>query len=185
MRALVRSAIAIGINKLEPSNLPRDYVRRMWPGDRDVPLILRAAISPARTADVPLAAVATAFLAALVPVSAGADLLKRGLSLNFDGVASISIPSLGVPAASFVAEDEAIPVQEAPGQPAKLTRHKLACICEATSEVPHDPNAEALIREILVASTGPALDRALLSNTPADDERPAGLFNRRYRPQAT
>src|SRR5262249_47048635 len=117
MRALVRSAIAIGINKLEPSNLPRDYVRRMWPGDRDVPLILRAAILPARTADVPLAAVATAFLAALVPVSAGADLLKRGLSLNFDGVASISIPSLGVPAASFVAEDEAIPVQEAPGQP--------------------------------------------------------------------
>jgi len=106
----------------------------MWPGDRDVPLILRAAISPARTADVPLAAVATAFLAALVPVSAGADLLKRGLSLNFDG---------GVPAASFVAEDEVIPVQEAPGQPAKLTRHKLACICEATSEVPRSQRRSA------------------------------------------
>jgi len=35
-----------------------------------------------------LAQIATAFLATLVPVSAGADLLARGIGLSFDGAAS-------------------------------------------------------------------------------------------------
>jgi hypothetical protein len=178
MRALSRAAVAIGINALNPSMLPGDYVRRMWPADRDLPMVLKAAISPATTASTPaLAAVAQAFLAALLPQSAGAGLLNRGLGIRFDGAASISVPGIALPVADFVAEGEAIPVTEAPTSAApRLERHKLACIAVATSEMLRSPAAEELIRAVLVEATGPALDRVLFSAGAAAPDRPAGLL---------
>ena len=140
--------------------------------------MLRAAVSPATIASSPaLAAFATAFLAALVPQSAGADLLRRGLSLEFGGNASIHVPSLSIPAADFVGEGEAIPVAEAPGTDVWLSPHKLAVIAIATSEMLRSASAEDLIRQVLVEATGPALDRALFSTVPAGPDRPAGLRN--------
>jgi len=142
-------------------------------------MVLRAAVSPATTASTPaLAAVATAFLAALTAQSAGADLLRRGLALRFDGAASISVPGIAVPSAAFVAEGDAIPTTEAPTSPgARLERHKLAVIASATSEMLRSPAAEELIKAVLIEATGPALDRALFSAAPAGPDRPAGLLN--------
>jgi hypothetical protein len=55
-----------------------------------------------------------AFLSALVPMSAGADLFGRSLSLSFGpGIAGISVPSLAIPSADFVKEGEAFPVVQA------------------------------------------------------------------------
>jgi hypothetical protein len=179
MRALARAAVALGLNALSPSTLPGEHVRRAWPGDRAVPLVLRAAVTPASIADAPgLVPTALAFLAALTPQSAGADLLNRGLALHFDGFAAITVPSLGVPTAERVAEGEAIPTTEAlPASDATLIRHKLAVIATATSEMLHNPNAEDLIRQMLIEATGPSLDRVLLSNAPASAAHPAGLLN--------
>ena len=61
-----------------------------------------------------LARIAVAYLEALVPVSAAADLLARGIGLNFDGAAQISVPGLSIPNADFVGESQPIPVQMAP-----------------------------------------------------------------------
>jgi hypothetical protein len=105
MRALTRATVALARNALNPSVLPNDYARQTWPGDRDVPLVLRAAVSPATTFDVSeLTYVAIAFLDALKPQSAGADLLSRGLSLQLNNAASITVPTIALPQADFVGE---------------------------------------------------------------------------------
>jgi hypothetical protein len=44
----------------------------------------------------PLAHVAVAFLETLVPQSAGADLLARGIGLNFDNAAQLNVPGIAV-----------------------------------------------------------------------------------------
>ena len=179
MRAVARIVAALGINAINPAKLPDETVARTWPTDRVAPLVLRAAMTPTTTVSAAaLAPVAQAFLAALVPQSAGADLLNRGLALRFDGVATINVPGLGVPTADFVAEGEAIPVVEAlPAPSARLTQHKIAVIATATREMLHNPAAEDLIRQILIETTGPALDRVLLSTAAATPDHPAGLLN--------
>jgi hypothetical protein len=177
MRSLARATIALGHNALSPSVLPGDFARQTWPSDRDLPIILRAAIAPASTANAPeLTYAAFALLAALVPQSAGADLLQRGLSLQFNGAASLSVPSLAVPAADFVGEGEPIPTTEAPTADVRLERHTIKVITSATSEMLRSANAEELVRQILVEATGPALDRALFSASAAAPDRPAGLL---------
>src|SRR5215471_13618436 len=113
MRAIARIVVAITQNAFHANSPAHDHVARTWPTDRTLPLVLRAAVTPATIADNPaLAPVAQAFLRALTGVSAGADLLNRGLALRFDGVASINVAGLGVPTADFVAEGDAIPTTE-------------------------------------------------------------------------
>jgi hypothetical protein len=179
MRAVARIVVALGRNALAANQPAHETVERTWPTDRVAPLVLRAAMTPTTTASAAaLAPIAQAFLAALTPMSAGADLLNRGLALRFDGVASINVPGLGVPTADFVAEGEAIPTTEAlPAPAARLTRHKIAVIATATREMLHNPAAEDLIRQILIETTGPALDRVLLSTSAASLDHPAGLLN--------
>jgi hypothetical protein len=176
MRSLSRATVAIALNANDPSCLPDDYVRRVWAGDHVLPLVLRAAVSPAMVANTPaLAPISSAFLSALVPQSAAAALIKQGFGLDFNGAASISVPGLSIPVANFVAEGQAIPAAEAPGTDTRLSPHKLAVIMTATSEMLRSPQAEDLVRQMLIEATGPALDAALLDTNPASDERPAGL----------
>src|SRR5262249_52937269 len=161
---------AIGRAKVERGVLrPGEFAARAWPGDRGVELILRAAVSPMTIASSePLATVGPAFLAALVPLSAGADLLERGIQLNFGGAASISVPNVGVPSADFVGEELAIPLQPATTFPGPtLTPHKLAVMTSLTGEMMRHSNAETLVRQALIESTGPAIDRQLFSTTAA------------------
>jgi hypothetical protein len=98
--------------------------------------------------------------------------------LRFDGGASINVPGLSIPSADFVAEGEAIPTTgPLPAPTARLTRHKIAIIASATAELLRNPAAEDIIRQILIESVGPALDRVLLSNAAASPDHPAGLLN--------
>jgi hypothetical protein len=114
----------------------------------------------------------------LVPTSAGADLLARGIGLNFDGAASISVPGITIPTGDFVAEGAPIPaVAAVTSAGPTLSPHKLAVITSLTGEMMRNANAETLVRQVLIESTGPAIDKALFSTTAGDTTRPAGLLN--------
>jgi hypothetical protein len=174
VRSLVRAVIATALGALDSMTRPAEIARSKWGDDRALDLVLRAAVSPTSLAGTPqLAQVAVAFLKALVPASAGADLLARGIGLNFDGAASIGVPGIAVPVCDFVAEGAAIPVQIAPTS-AGPTLHpcKLAVITSLTGEMMRNTNAETLVRQVLIESTGPAIDKAMFSTTAGDATRP-------------
>jgi hypothetical protein len=98
--------------------------------------------------------------------------------------AVFSVPKLAIPNADFVREGQAIPVSQAsPATPATLTPRTIKMIVLATSELLRNPAAEDLVRQVLIESTGPALDRQLFSSVAGNDERPAG--SRPSRPPAT
>jgi hypothetical protein len=174
---LTRAVIAIGLATLNKTVSANRYASDRW-DDRGVDLVLRAAVSPHTIASTPeLSHIVVAFLDALVPLSAGADLLQRGIQLNFNGAAQITVPNIAIPNAKFVAEATPIAVvagTTAPGP--SLTPHKLATITTLTSEMMNSGNAETLVRQALIESTGPALDVALFSNTAGDATRPPGLL---------
>jgi hypothetical protein len=172
MRSFVRSCLCVGLSALDKSVRPGDIARR-WE-DRAVGLVLRAAVSPTSLANTPaLATIAVAFLEALRPMSAGADLLARGVALNFAGAAQITVPGIAVPTASFVAEGNPIPVVTAPTSAGPtLSPHKLAVITTLTGELMRGSNAETLLRQVLLESTGPALDAVLFSNAAATADAP-------------
>ena len=177
--SLVRAAIATGLGALDKTTRPAEFARRHWGDDRNVDLVLRAAVSPTSIAGTPvLAQVAAAFLDVLVPASAGADLLARGVQLNFAGAAQIRVPAITVPATDFVGEGIPIPVVTAQtsGGPT-LEPHKLAVITTLTGEMMRSTNAETLVRQVLIESTGPALDKVLFGTVATGTDRPAGLLN--------
>jgi hypothetical protein len=176
---LVRAALCIGLAKLD-RNLPAaEHARQRFGNDRTLDLVLRAATSPTSLTGSPqLAQVAVAFLKALAPVSAGADLLMRGVGLNFDGAASIAVPAISIPVADFVGEGIPIPVvQSVTTSGPTLSPHKLAVLTSLTGEMMRNSNAETLIRQVLIESTGPAVDKVLFSANAAAADRPAGLLN--------
>lgn len=171
-------SFASGLSALDKRTTPSEYARRQW-NDRNIDLVLRAAVSPATIAGNPaLAQVAVAFLETLVPVSAGADLLNRGIGLNFAGAASIKVPGIAVPTADFVGEGLPIPVVIAPTSAGPtLSPHKLAVITTLTGEMLRSPNVETMVRQVLIESTGPAIDKVLFSANAVATDRPAGLLN--------
>jgi hypothetical protein len=76
--SLVRAAAAIGLAALDGTARAPEHARRRFGEDRGLELVLRAAVSPTALAGTPaLAHVAYAYLEALVPASAGADLFNR------------------------------------------------------------------------------------------------------------
>jgi len=176
--ALARAAIAIGIGKLDNQTYPSDYIKRTW-DDHLAGMVLRAATTPATLAgNAALARVAVSFLEALVPLSAGADLLLRGLGLNFNGAASIRVPGITIPTADFVAEGAPIPAPLiATSSGPTLTPFKIAALATLTNEMMRSPNAVHMVRAVLIESAGPAIDKVLFSANAAGTDRPAGLLN--------
>ena len=174
--SLVRACIATGLAALDKQTHPTEYAKRTW-DSRDVDLVLRAAVSPASLAGNPaLARVSVAFLETLVPISAGADLLRRGLGLNFNGAASIRVPGIIIPSADFVGEGAPIPaplVTTSAGP--TLQPFKIAALSSLTNEIMRSPNAEDMVRQVLIESCGPALDKQIFSTNAAASDRPAGL----------
>jgi hypothetical protein len=64
------------------SETGRQVAAKTWPTDADVSLILKGSVGPLLRDDAAaLQAISTAFLSALVPQSAAADLFGRGLAL--------------------------------------------------------------------------------------------------------
>jgi hypothetical protein len=176
---LVRAVIATVLGTLDKTARPAEHARQRYGDDRTLELVLRAATSPATLAGNPaLAHVVAAFLDALVPVSAGAGLLHRGVGLNFNGAAQITAPAISIPVADFVGEGAPIPVvQSVTSAGPTLVPHKLAVITSLSGEMIRDTNAETLVRQVLIESTGPAIDKVLFSANAAGTDRPAGLLN--------
>jgi Phage capsid family len=125
-----------------------------------------------------LAHVVTIFLPSLAPVSAGVQLLARGLQLQFDGAAAIKLPLIAQGSAAFVGEAKPIPVvQFTTSAGVTLTPFKLASITTLTREMMDSSNAEAIIRQALSESVANGLDAALFSANAGTADQPPGLLN--------
>jgi hypothetical protein len=113
----------------------------------------------------------------LTPVSAGADFLSRGIGRNFFGAAQINVPAISIPTGGFVSEGSPIPALTALTTPGpSLVPYKLASLMSLTGEMIRNSNAETLVRQVLIESTGPTIDKVLFS-TAAAGAGPPGLMN--------
>jgi hypothetical protein len=163
---------------------PYEIAAAMWPSDRDVIELTRAASAPAMVGVAGWAAelahkVVLDALQALGPVSAAAQIIRRGLVLNFDGTGQISAPGFvaGAGNAGFVAEGQPIPVRQLASTVALLNPHKLATIAVLTRELIESSNAEAAVSDVLIKSAGIALDTVFFDANPESAARPAGMKN--------
>jgi Phage capsid family len=183
VNSIARAALASGRAVHDRSTTADLIARRTWgDGARGAELILRAASSPASTATSPwagiLAHITFQFLASLIPQSAGADLLGRGLQLSLDGVGSITLPTISNKPASFLGEGKPVPVtQYALATGPKLEAHKLALIAALTREMIDSSNAEQIVRAALSESAALGLDAVLFSANAGSVDAPAGLLN--------
>jgi hypothetical protein len=180
----VRFITASAVASLTRTSSPYDVAASLWPSDRDVIELTRAATVPAMTTVVGWAAelvhkVVTDALEALGPASAAAQIMQRGLVLSFDGAGVISAPGFvaGAGNASFVAEGAPIPVHQLVSTAALLNPHKLASIAVLTRELIESSNAEAAVSDALIKSAGAALDAVFFDANPEDAARPAGMRN--------
>jgi hypothetical protein len=159
---------------------------RQWGSDRAVEVLTKAAVSPATITgsgwvDSFAATALPDFLLNIGPVSAGSALLKRCLSLTFNGKAAIKVPSITTSAsgASFVTEGNPIPVRQfSIASGVTLSPRTFATISTFDREIfQHSiPSIESLIRTALAEDVGLALDGALFDSTAGDATRPAGLL---------
>jgi hypothetical protein len=179
LTSLTRACLAIGRGTLDGSELAGDYALKRWRDDRTCELILRAASSPATTTGSgwarEMTRVATALLAALVPVSAGANFLSRALRVSFGNAASLTLPTVAPGSASFVAEMQPIPVKQFASASVSMLPRKLAAIIQASYEMLASGNAETLLQAALIESAGPGLDAVLFDANAGDSVRPPGL----------
>jgi hypothetical protein len=177
-QSLTRASIAVALGGLSPSTVPEHVVRSRWPEDRDSLMVLRAATAPHSVSNTPaLTQTVKHFLAALKPTSAGADLLDRGVGLEFNGAAQIVLPALSIPSADWVGEGVAIPVQQGTSSAGpSLTPHKIGVIVSLTAEMLNSTNAEGLVRMVLIDGCAQAIDKQLLSTNAAAADRPAGIL---------
>lgn len=181
--SLARAALAVIKGARDPSVRSVEYARKTWPDDPGVNVILRAPSQAASVATPSWAGIlsqtAIAFVDSLVPLSAGADLLRRCLTLSFGGAGKILVPGIFLPLADFVGEGAAIPaIQGQTSTQADVEPTKLAVIVGLSRELYESPNAEGFIRQALVESAAQSLDRRLFDSNPAVPElRPAGLLN--------
>jgi hypothetical protein len=163
-----------------------DIVAEMYPNDRALmQMITRAASNPATTFTTGWAAelvhrIVADTLEALGAASAAADVMKECLTLEWNGAGIISAPGFVASASNsgFVKEGDSIPVRQLAAGPAQLSSYKLATIAALSREMVESGNAEVLINDALVRSTGLALDAVFFdANAAVANTRPAGIRN--------
>lgn len=179
VKCLVQACAAAAIGALDRTP-PERVAKREYPNDRVVEWLLRAPSQVLETgAAPPLARTIVAdVITAIAPSSAAAKLFREGLQLSFDRAGTIAVPTLlgNMAYSGFVAEGGPIPVVETPVEPlVTIEPRKLATIVVLTTEMVRSSNAEALITDGLIRSTGLALDQALFGDLAGDAVRPAGL----------
>ena len=76
---------------------------------------------------------------------------------------------------SFVGEGLPAPVHQFTTTRVQLQPHKLVSLIVLTYEMLAASNAEQVMRDALVCTTGLGLDRLLMDSNPGDATRPAGL----------
>jgi hypothetical protein len=178
-RMLTARAVAV----VRKSRL-EDVAAELWPSDRELAVVVKAASAPAMTTvagwAMELAHKVTAdVVEALSAASSGAAVLGRSLLLTWNGAGSIGVPGFVASAASggFVAEGDPIPVRQFADTSQTLLPHKLASIVVLTREMLESSNAEVIVGDTLVKSAGLALDAVLFGSAAASAAAPAGLRN--------
>jgi len=160
---------------------------RLWPQDRDVPVLMKAASAPADTVTSGWASqLAQTSIADLVLTLGGAtcagELMRRGMALQLENNAQINCPSI-VSAASdsaWVAQGSPFPIRQlVVNAGASLTPKRLASGFVLTREITEysTPVAEALIRACVSESIAIGIDSAMFDASAASTSRPAGLRN--------
>jgi hypothetical protein len=157
----------------------------LYPNDRTLAqMVTRAASNPAMTTVAGWAIelahkVVDDTLNAMGAASGAADVMKRCMTLTWNGAGSISVPAFVATAAnsSFVQEGQPIPVKQLSEAPILLQPYKLATIATLTREMMESSNAEAIISDVLVRGTGLALDAQFFSANAASAAAPAGILN--------
>jgi hypothetical protein len=157
-----------------------DVIAELWPND----LVLRAATAPAMTSVVGWAQELAQrrvddTLVAMGQASAAATVMQESLVLDWNGAGTISAPGFIANAANsgFVAEGAPIPVRQLAAAAALLLPYKLATIAVLTREMVESSNAERLISNALIQSSGLALDSVFFGAAAATAAQPAGIRN--------
>jgi hypothetical protein len=163
-----------------------EVIAELWPNDKALlHLLTRATSAPATTFTTGWAAelvnrITADVVSALGAASGAAECMGYALVLDWNGAGQISAPGFVASAANsgFVKEGDPIPVRQLTSGPALLNPYKLATIAAVTREMTESGNAEALISDALVRSTGLALDAAFFdANAAVANTRPAGIRN--------
>jgi hypothetical protein len=180
---LVRAATA-HLRAYVKKSTPEYVVAELWGRDPVTVEVLRAATAPATTTTTgwakELARVATYDLVqSVTSVSAGAELIDRGLQLSLDGIAELRIPGRVLNAAAagqWVAEGAPAPARQLSFANAILQPRKLSVLMAFTHEQAESSNIEAIVRQTMGEAAGLALDAAMFSAVAGDASRPPGLF---------
>lgn len=187
---IIRAALCVSLSALRKRSA-EDLAVEIYGAKPAEPIlaILRSAVtvgdgssggwlSPTVGADV------QAFLEGLSPDSAYAALAARGLAVDLEGNASVSVPfrsgAIGDVAGAWVGEGGAIPVKRSTLSAAALNRYKLAVISTLTKELADSSpqNAERVIEQLLRVDAAAALDLAAFSaDAGVVGVRPPGLAN--------
>ena len=162
-----------------------EIAAELFPNDRSLmQLVTRATSNPAMTSVVGWAAelvhkIVADTLEVMGAASGAADVMKACFTLAWDGAGIISVPAFVASAnfAGFVQEGQPIPVRQFAVGPAQLQPYKLASIAALTREMVESGNAEALISDALVRSTGLALDAVFFGSAASSSAQPAGIRN--------
>jgi hypothetical protein len=164
---------------------PSNAARKMFGNDPVTEYVVRAASAPAETTvsgwAKELAAIGIYdLIATATSISAGADLIDRGLKTNLDGIAELRVPGRVLNASQagqWVAEGMAIPVRSMSFSNAALLHpKKLAVITTYTREMAESSNLENIVRATLAEACGLALDSQMLSTNAGDAAKPPGLL---------
>jgi hypothetical protein len=163
-----------------------DVAERMWPNDR----ILSALIA---TRGVPATAMTNVsgwaaelahkivydLVEALGAASSAIDVMQEGVLLDWDGAGQISVPAFTASAnnSGFVQEGQPIPVRQLANTAAPISPFKVASIAVLTREMMESSNAERLISDAIVRSSGLAIDAVFFSAAAATAAAPAGIRN--------
>jgi hypothetical protein len=164
---------------------PANAAKAMFGNDPVIEYVLRAATAPAETAVAgwaqELGRIAIYnMIQSITSLSAGAEVISRGLQLNMDGIAECRVPGRVLNAAAagqWVAEGMPAPVRVLSFSNAAILRpRRLSVISVFTREMVESSNIEAIVRQTLGEATGLALDAKMFSADAASASAPAGLF---------
>lgn len=171
-----------GIYKGDPERL----LKERYPDDKHSADVLSRAIAPVGTttgsgfASQIVQTAFKSFLLSLAPMSAAADLIKRGIALDLGAFGDARFPSRsGSPtAAPWVAEGEPIPVVSRTFAAVQVgPRRKVALIAVVTGELSRAGNGEIVVTTVLREDVAASLDAAYFSSAAASTSAHAGLLN--------
>jgi hypothetical protein len=166
---------------------PEKVAKSMFAGDDNVAAVIRAASTQATVGTPAWAGVlahdviASELIQKLTALSAGANLMQRGLKVDLTGKGSITVPGRGfnpATAGGWILEGAAIPLRQPPilAGP-KLEPRKLAVLATFTSEMVLADSIEEFVTAAIREAAAALLDQELFSNHAPSSSAPGGILN--------